>query len=162
MTPYRQVIVLAAALLSPYVSALEIEGPYVRGLPPTQKNTAAFFTLTSPTGAEVCIRAGICSAAERLEIHRHRHNNGMMSMQREEQLCIPAGERVDFAPGGIHLMLLNLHAPLRDGDQVDLSLEVDDATVKNFSAPVISVLKQVGGQQKTHSHHEHHGHGGDR
>lgn len=163
MTRFRRFVLLATVLLPTALWALEVQGPYVRGLPPTQKNTAAFFILSNPTAREACLRAGSSEVAERLEIHRHRHNNnGMMSMQREEQLCIPAGESVEFAPGGIHLMLISLHKPLRDGDQVELSLELLSGEMKTFIAPVISVLKEHDGQRKSHSHHEHHGHGGDK
>lgn len=161
VTPYRPIITLIALLVTPWASALEIDGAYVRGLPPTQKNTAAFFTVTNNGAAEICLRAGSSAAAERLEIHRHRHNNGMMSMQRQEELCVPPGARAEFAPGGTHLMLLNLQRPLRHGDKVELSLDVVGMGEQTFTAPVISVLKQADAP-KTQSHHGHHGHGGDK
>ncbi len=73
-------------------------------------------------------------------------------MQREDALQLAPGQRVDFAPGGYHLMLVNLRRPLRDGDSVSFTLVSDDGQTLSVEAPVRSVLSETG-----HGHHRHHG-----
>lgn len=133
----------AMAMMPLLVQALEIENPYVRGLPPTQRNTAAFFTVHNTSDKVVELRAGSSDAAERLEIHSHQHHNGMMMMQEQASVSIAAGESVDFSPGGYHLMLIDLTRPVRDGGEVTFSLVADDGEEILVSAPVISVLKEA-------------------
>lgn len=119
---------------------LIVSDAYVRGLPPTQKNTAAFFEVLNTGEAPVTLTAGVSDVAASLEIHAHEHRQGMMAMRKQSALTIEAGARVSFAPGGLHLMLLNLQQALSDGDMVTFSLRVDGVP-KEVRAPVMSVLK---------------------
>ncbi|MGJ8686686.1 MAG: copper chaperone PCu(A)C [Spongiibacteraceae bacterium] len=122
--------------------ALEVSDAYVRGLPPTQKNTAAFFELYNPTNQQVTVTAGSSDAASRLEIHRHVHRQGMMAMELQPEVIIGPNERFVFAPGGHHLMLINLKRPLRDGDSVSFSLSLSTGELLEVIAPVVSVLRE--------------------
>ena len=51
----------------------------------------------------------------------------MMKMRRVEQVAIPAGAEVAFEPGGLHLMLIGLKAPLVAGKSLPLVLQFRDA-----------------------------------
>lgn len=155
-------LVAATAVQAEAVS-IEVEDAYVRGLPPTQRNTAAFFVLknTGDRNLEV-LAAPAPDVAARVEIHAHRHRNGMMSMQKQASVTIPAGQSLAFAPGGLHLMLIELNRPLRDGDTVSLALQTADGQTLTFSAPVISVLREgkpgsaAGKDSKHNMGHAHH------
>ncbi len=134
-------LVLLSGGLQAQMAHVSIENAYVRGLPPSQPNTAAFFTVHNPHDVPVQIMAGRSDAAERLEIHGHQHRDGMMSMQREDTITVPAGGEFRFAPGGYHLMLINLTKPLNDGDQLNFELNTLSGETIEVTAPVISVLK---------------------
>ena len=67
------------------------------------------------------------TAAERVEIHQSSMDRGMMKMRRVEQVAIPAGAEVAFEPGGLHLMLIGLKAPLVAGKSLPLVLRFRDA-----------------------------------
>lgn len=136
-------VAVAALALSPLVAqSIEIKDAYVRGLPSTQRNTAAFFTVLNTSDKPVELMAGRSDAAERLEIHSHQHRNGMMSMREQTSVSIAAGESLVFESGGYHLMLINLTRAVRDGDQLSFSLTTDDGEEITVLAPVISVLKE--------------------
>lgn len=148
----RSYMLAAAILLSPLaVQALEVDKAYVRGLPPGQSNTAAFFDIHNPTGKAITLQAGASDAAARLEIHAHQHRDGMMAMRRQDSVEVPAGGRLRFVPGGLHLMLIDLQRPLADGDEVRFSLLTEDGQRIEVLAPVVSVLKMQ------HSKHQHNG-----
>lgn len=137
-------VALAVLALTPILAqTLEIQDAYVRGLPPTQRTTAAFFTVLNNSDKSVELMAGSSDAAERLEIHNHQHRNGMMLMQEQASVSIGAGESVVFAPGGYHLMLVNLTRPVRDGEQLSFSLKTGEGDEITVVAPIISVLKET-------------------
>jgi periplasmic copper chaperone A len=52
---------------------------------------------------------------------------GMMTMREIGSLDLPAGERVELRPGGLHVMLLDLAEPLVVGESFDATLEFVDA-----------------------------------
>lgn len=126
--------------------ALEFSEGYVRGLPPTQKNTAAFFRVTNPTTTDwELVRVTSVSAAS-IEIHEHIHSGDIMQMRPRESLVVPAGGSRQFKPGGLHLMLLGLVQPLREGDKVTLHFESATGERETVVFPVVSVVNE---------HHRH-------
>ncbi|MEE8056251.1 MAG: copper chaperone PCu(A)C [Pseudomonadales bacterium] len=128
---------------------LEIEGGYVRGLPPGQPVTAAFMRLINTGNSAVEINAATTDSAERAEIHVHRHSHGMMRMERVGSIIVPANGDFILAPGEYHLMLINLHKPLREGDSVNIELHSKSGDVLTAQLSVRSVLNE---------HHEHQKH----
>lgn len=135
-------VTTSSVLAGPVVDglALEVSDAYVRGMPPGQKNTAAFMRLHNPAAEELVLVGAESPVAEKLEFHRHVHNAGMMRMVQQSQIVIPAKGEVVFQPGGYHLMLIGLKGFLRQGDRVALSLKTSRGQIVTMDAPVISVL----------------------
>mgnify|MGYP000126706010 FL=1 len=133
-------------LFSGPLTALEFTDAFVRGLPPGQKNTAAFFTVANAEATAWTIARVSTDAADRVEMHRHEHNNGMMTMREVDELTIEAQSSLQFAPGGLHLMLIGLKQPLREGDRVTLQFTNVAGESVHTEFPVISVVNE-------HRHH---------
>lgn len=107
-------------------SAITISDPYLRETIPGQSRTAGFFTVVNE-GASDCVLASAQSAtAERLEIHEHSHQDGVMRMRQVPSLTIPAGQSVTLSPGGYHLMVFGTKAPYQAGEQVPVTLDFGD------------------------------------
>lgn len=71
------------------------------------------------------------------EIHRTTNEGGVMRMRRvSDGVTIPAGEAVVFAPTGIHIMLLDLNAPLKSGQSFPITLEFGTAGPVNTTVSV--------------------------
>lgn len=136
----RVIALLLGVAGAPSWADVVVGDAYVRGLPPTQKNTAAFFLLSNTGDRAVTLTAGSSPAAQTLEIHSHAHRDGMMAMRMQPSVSLAPGAQLRFAPGGLHLMLLNLQQPLKDGDKVSFTLLVDGEPLAVI-APVVSVLK---------------------
>jgi copper(I)-binding protein len=67
-------------------------------------------------------------AAKKIEIHEMAVNHGVMTMRPVEGgLPIEPGHAVKFAPGGLHLMIVGLAAPLVQGDKVPVVLKFEKA-----------------------------------
>jgi len=116
-------LLLMAAL--PALAQVTVGEPWVRATVAAQKATGAFMTLTSTQNVKL---VGVSSpAAGIVEVHEMKMDNDMMRMRQIPALELPAGKAVKLAPGGYHLMLLDLKQPLKDGDKVALTLEIEDA-----------------------------------
>ena len=104
--------------------------------------TSAFGTLTNATGRALQLISASTPSAGMVELHETMGDgSGGMSMQEKEGgFPVPDGGELVLEPGGNHLMLMDLAAPLRPGDEVELTLQCEDgtelvvtATVKDFA-----------------------------
>ena len=116
-------LLLLAAL--PALAQVTVGEPWVRATVAQQKATGAFMTLTSAQGARLI--AASSPAAGAVEVHEMKMVDDVMRMRQITALELPAGQPVALSPGGYHLMLLELKQPLKDGDKVALTLEIEDA-----------------------------------
>jgi copper(I)-binding protein len=116
-------LLLLAAL--PALAQVTVGEPWVRATVAQQKATGAFMTLTSTQG--VSLVGASSPAAGVVEVHEMKMVDDFMRMRQIAVLELPAGKPVALSPGGYHLMLLELKQPLKDGDKVPLTLEIEDA-----------------------------------
>jgi len=91
--------------------------------------------------------------AEITELHETTIENDVMRMSAVEALDLPVGEWVDIAPGGYHIMLVNLVQELYEGDAIPLTLTFESGGEMTIAVPVYDA--QMGGM--TEHNHEHHG-----
>jgi periplasmic copper chaperone A len=125
-------LVIAAALLCvglactvPATEPLTIANAWVRSPAPGQKVAGAYMELKSDATATL---VGVSSpAAARAELHSMVLDAGVMKMRPVENIALPPGKAVKLAPGGLHIMLLDLKRPLKEGDKVPLTLFIRHA-----------------------------------
>lgn len=115
---------------------IEVQDAYVRAVPPGQPNSAAFMRITNHGSEDRALLAAQSNAAEVVELHTHRMEDGMMQMRRVDQIDLPAGGTVVLQPGGLHVMLIGLTEPLAPGDEVSLTLGFDQGGEQTLSLPV--------------------------
>ncbi|MBP9855363.1 MAG: copper chaperone PCu(A)C [Candidatus Omnitrophica bacterium] len=131
---------------------VSISNAWVRALPPSQKTTAGLLTIENKTEKEIILQSVTSTAAEVVEIHKMKHADGMMKMEKADNVAIPAGGLIDFESSGYHLMLINLINPLKEGDVVPLILNFQDGSQIEVSA----VVKQNNEKQDEMEHMHHH------
>ena len=108
---------------------------WCRPTPNGAKAGGCYVTLTAATDDR--LTGGSTPRAGELQVHEMKTENGMMKMaELTARLPLPAGQAVALAPGGNHLMLIGLTAPLVAGETVPLTLQF-------ASAPAITVQAQV-------------------
>ena len=139
---------LAAAAEEPQ-TALVFDDAWIRALPASQPNTAAYLTLSNQGRNAVAIIGANSEIASKVEIHTTREVDGYLRMEQLDGLALAAGETLSLAPGGIHLMLLGLAYAPRPGDEIRICLELASGDEACTEA---AVRKLAPGQQ----HHNHH------
>jgi copper(I)-binding protein/predicted MFS family arabinose efflux permease len=113
----------AAGEASPGVRAiLEVREPWLRPSPPGVPVTAGYLTIINRGTTEDELLEVSTPRAGTVQVHETRMEQGVMRMRELERLTIAAGAQLALAPGGAHLMLMELTAPLRAGEQVPITL----------------------------------------
>lgn len=97
--------------------------------------TAAFGTITNGGADEEVVTSATSDAAGRMEIHEVVDVDGAMVMRpKDGGLVIAAGASATLAPGGDHLMLMELPAPIEPGVDVSIVLQCRDGGTAAFTA----------------------------
>ncbi|MEW9897735.1 copper chaperone PCu(A)C [Chitinivorax sp. PXF-14] len=107
---------------------LGIDHPWARATVPGA-TTGAVYLQVRNTGknADTLLSASGPELADKVEVHSHVIDNGVAKMRPVPQVSLPAGEAVTFKPGGLHIMLMGLKAPLQQGQKLPLTLKFERA-----------------------------------
>ena len=148
----KRLLSLACLLPLSATAEIEISDAWIRALPPTQPTTAAYLSIAN-TGPDTVVVTGAGSEiAGRVEIHTTREVDGLSRMQQLEVLELAPGARLSLAPGGTHLMLLELERMPAPGEMVELCLELGPSDQICTEA---EVRKSAGDKSGHHHHHQH-------
>lgn len=86
-------------------------------------NGAVYLTLTNNGATAVKLLSAAAPTSKRVELHEHRHEDGVMRMRQvKEPLIIPAGKSLSFKPGGLHIMLFDMGEKKKTGESFPLTL----------------------------------------
>lgn len=142
---------LLAALAQSVYAQVTVKEAWIRATAPQQKATSAYMQLTSAVDARlVDVRSPI---AGKVEVHETRLVDNMMRMRRVESIALPARKTVGLEPGGYHIMLLELERPMKEGEQVPLTLVVEGKDGKRAEVEVKALVRPL-----TAHGGAHHGH----
>ena len=121
---------LAAPALADEVKAgdLVITQAWSRATPGGAKVAGGYLTIQNKGSAADRLIGGSADVADKVQVHEMATTNGVMTMRPlDKGLSIEPGKTVKLAPGGYHLMLLDLKSPLKQGDKVPVTLEFEKA-----------------------------------
>ncbi len=139
--------VLTTALLTATLSitaqadTVKISDPWARATAPGAPAGGAFMGLTAD--ANMTLIAAESQASKAVELHTMKMENGVMIMRAVPQIDLPKGQTVSLKPGGLHVMLIGLHAPLKAGEKVDMTLRVKDSQGKEQRIPVTAEIRTM-------------------
>lgn len=139
--------------------ALTLKDPWARVTAPGQTAGAAYLTIESKDGDTLTKASVPASVAGMAQLHETTHGSasggdsmdksdsmdktdttagggmgGMQGMKEVPSIAIPAGEAVVLKPGGYHIMLMDLKAPIKDGQTFPVTLTFTKAGTKTVDA----------------------------
>lgn len=134
-----------------------VTSPWARATPGGAKVGAAYLELSTSKAADKLVSAK-SPVAGVVELHTHANENGVMKMRRIDGIPVEAGKKVTLQPGGLHIMLMDLKQPLKEGEAIDLTLVFEKAGEVAVKVPVLKVGSpgpggKAGGSQGGHGKH---------
>ena len=161
------VIMFASVLLISPIPAQRVTSANIvvtqawsRATPSGSKVAGGYLAIENKALVADRLLSGSTVVAKKLEIHEMAVNDGVMTMRPVENgLTIEPGRTLTFAPGGLHLMFLGLLAPLKQGDQIPVSLKFERAgeimvlfEVQAMGAPAPGPLSNASPAMDTGTH----------
>jgi len=116
--------------------SLDIRQPFARATPAGAKSGAVFMTIENKGREADRLLSASSPAAGIVEIHEMKMANGMMQMREVTGLEIKPGATVELKPGGYHVMLMDLKAPLKQGESVPVTLKFEKAGAVEVKASI--------------------------
>jgi periplasmic copper chaperone A len=126
-------LVLASAAMA-QTSQLEVSNAWARATPGKAENGAAYLTIQSPTSDRLMSVSS--PVAKKAELHSMSMEGMVMKMRPLAGVDIPAGQPVTLKPGGQHIMLEGLGAPLREGQSFPLTLTFEKAGTRTVTVAI--------------------------
>jgi len=110
------------------VGTLELTGAFTRAMPPGARAGGGFVTITNQGDKSDRLVSATSPAAPVVEIHEMKMDGDVMVMrQREYGVLVPAGETVLLAPGGLHIMFMQVPKPFVEGEDIAVTLTFEEA-----------------------------------
>lgn len=106
---------------------LEIANVWARKTGTRTVSAAVYFEIHNKSAEQEKLTDISTEHAANAMIHRSFEDNNIMRMEMQDDVTIAAGETLLFAPGGYHVMLTNLTAPLVEGEVFPITMSFEKA-----------------------------------
>lgn len=130
-------LIFSAAAMAGSADQISVQDPYVRLAPPNAPATGAFMVIKNNGDKDVKVLKADNPVSNVTELHTHLNEGGVMKMRPLAAIDIKAKGEAVLKPGGMHVMMINLKAPMKEGDMVPITLTFADGSSKQFDARVI-------------------------
>ena len=109
------------------IGSIKIGHPWTRATAPGAKTGGGFLKLENK-GSEDRLVSASATVSEAVELHSMSMEGDVMKMRKlDKGIELPAGKTVELKPGGLHMMLVGLKAPLKEGQSFALKLKFEKA-----------------------------------
>jgi len=156
MTMPRRLLLSAIAALAAVASTparaepLVVHEPWARAAL-QGRTSAAYMTIENTTDTLDRLVAAASPVARVVELHTHILDGGVMRMRPVTAIEVNPGEPTVLRPGGLHIMLIDLARPLRQGETIPLTLRFERAGEVTVQVPVLA----AGATGHGHGHGQH-------
>ena len=157
----------AHAVDSVKLGDMEISGAFTRATLPNAPVAGGFLTITNSGATDDRLVSASAYFAAEVQLHEMAMENDVMKMrQLVDGIAVPAGETVTLQPGGLHIMFMQLKAPLVEGTTVPVTLTFERVGTITVDVPVVGTaadapMHHVADAHSAAAHGEtaHHGSG---
>lgn len=139
----RGVVILTVLLLAVgcgvpnSTPVITVEDPFARPSPSEGGNGGAFMTIVNAAGTADRLISAQSPASKTVELHETTEVDGVMKMRPVPGgFEVPANGRLELKPGGKHVMLIGLTAPLAAGKTIEITLNFEKSGAIKVQVPV--------------------------
>lgn len=147
---YACLLLLLAGFLQAASADLMVHEPYIRALPPGVSNSAVYMQLMNHGDQDVEVVGLSSSVSDSASVHETVEEDGMLRMRALDVITVPAHGTLELSPGGVHVMLMGLNQPLKEGDSVTLNLQLSDGESISVEVPVKNATAHSENQEQHH------------
>ena len=140
-------VLLSLAAVAHAGDVPSVSGAWARATAPGIDVGAAYMVIEGGTQADRVLDASSPRAAM-VHLHTVEERDGVAKMRPIEAIDVPAGQRVELAPKGTHLMLMGLDGPLVAGQSFPVTLRFATA-----GEQTVTVLVKPATADAVHSNH---------
>ncbi len=130
-------LLFSAGVLAGAADQVSVQEPYVRLAPPNAPATGAFMVIKNNGDKDIKVLKADNPVSRVTELHNHINDGGVMRMRPVQAIEIKAKGEAVLKPGSLHVMLIDLKAPMKEGDVVPITLGFDDGSSKQVDAKVV-------------------------
>ena len=116
-----------------------VEQPWARATPKGAKTAAAYMILTNNSRSAEKLLSATSPMADKIQFHEETEENGVARMRELRGIEIAPGTKIAFKPGSMHMMMVGLKQPLKQGETFPLTLHFEHAGEIEISVPVSKV-----------------------
>jgi copper(I)-binding protein len=135
------------------MGSISIDDPRARPTVSGQPVGGAYMKIVNKGAADRLLSATTAVAAA-VQMHTMAMDGDVMTMREVDAVDLPAGQTVEFKPGGFHLMLMGLKAPLKLGDKIAMTLRFEKAgeVVVTVHVEPVAAMSGAAAPGSQHSH----------
>ncbi|WP_373742157.1 copper chaperone PCu(A)C [Neisseria sp.] len=136
-------VLLAAGLCqTAFAAGIGIDKPWARATVEGMKMGGAFMNVRNDTASDDFLLGGSTAVAERVEVHTHINDNGVMRMREVKGgIPLPKGKTTELKPGSYHIMFMGLKRPLKIGEKIPVTLKFKNAKPQTVQVDVNTAPK---------------------
>ncbi|WP_295004900.1 copper chaperone PCu(A)C [uncultured Dechloromonas sp.] len=144
-------LLFSAGVFAGSADQVVVQDPYVRLAPPNAPATGAFMVIKNNGDKDVKVVKAENTASKVTELHTHLNEGGVMKMRPVPSVEIKAKGEAVLKPGGMHVMLIDLKAAMKEGDIVPITFTFEDGSTKKVDAKVVRPMA-AGAPMPEHKH----------
>ncbi len=144
-------LLFSAGVFAGSADQVVVQDPYVRLAPPNAPATGAFMVIKNNGDKDVKVVKAENTASKVTELHTHLNEGGVMKMRPVPSVEIKAKGEAVLKPGGMHVMLIDLKAAMKEGDIVQITFTFEDGSTKKVDAKVVRPMA-AGAPMPEHKH----------
>lgn len=145
-------LMFSAGVMAGAADQVSVQDPYVRLAPPNAPATGAFMVIKNNGDKDIKVLKADNPASKVTELHTHLNEGGVMKMRPVPSIDIKAKGEAVLKPGSLHVMLIDLKAPMKEGDVVPITLSFDDGSSKQVDAKVVRPMAAGMAPAMDHKH----------
>ncbi|MBS1139067.1 MAG: hypothetical protein H6R13_520 [Proteobacteria bacterium] len=151
LSMFAATLMFSAGVFAGAADNVSVQDPYVRLAPPNAPATGAFMVIKNNGDKDIKVLKADNPVSKVTELHTHLNEGGVMKMRPVPAIDIKAKGEAVLKPGGLHVMLIDLKAPMKEGDVVPITLIFDDGSAKQVDAKVVRPMA-AGMPMSEHKH----------
>jgi periplasmic copper chaperone A len=133
---------------------VKVEAPWARPTVQGQAAGGGFLRIVGGAADDKLVAAS-APVAGRVELHSMTMDGDIMRMRQISTIAVPAGKTIDLKPGGLHVMFMDLKAPLQKGASFPLTLKFEKAGNVQVEVQIQPAPPAGPPAMKNESKHEH-------